>query len=91
MVKKPMFIRAVVAKGLRYLQVVESYRKDGVSRPRMLICLGRCEDAVREQKARGLIRDYRPLTRARVVIDEIEEVAGPLQRKGYFKRLHGWG
>ncbi len=90
MVKEPMFVRSVVARGVRYLQVVESYRKDGVSRHRVLAYLGRCDDKVREQQARELIRDYRPLTRARVVIDELEEVAGPLQRKGYFRKLLGW-
>jgi hypothetical protein len=75
MVKKAMFVRGVNARGFRYLQVVESYLKEGVSRHRVLVSLGRCNDRVREQKARDLIRDYRPLKRAQVVIAELEEVA----------------
>ena len=90
MVKKSMFIRVIPIRGYRYMQVVESYWKGGVSRHRVLVGLGRCNDRVREQKARDLIRDYRPLKRAHVVIAELEEVAGPLQGKGYFKRLRGW-
>lgn len=85
-----MFVRVISVKGLRYLQVVESYRKGGVSRHRVLVCLGRCDDKVRERRARELIRDYRPLTRAEVVIAELEEAAGSLQGKGYFRKLHGW-
>lgn len=82
-----MFVRVSSVKGLRYLQVVESYRKGGMSRHRVLLYLGRCDDEGRERMVRDLIGEYRPLSRARVVIAELEEVSGRIQGKGYLKRL----
>jgi len=85
-----MFVRAISLRGIRYLQVVESYRQGGVSRHRVLVALGRCGDEAREQQVRGLIKDYRPLSRAQVIIAEVGDASGPIQGKGYFKKLRGW-
>jgi len=39
---------------------------------------------------RELVREYRPLERASVVIAEVEEASGHVQGKGYFRKLRGW-
>jgi len=54
------------------------------------VALGRCGDEAREQQVRGLIKDYRPLSRAQVIIAEVGDASGPIQGKGYFKKLRGW-
>lgn len=86
-----MFVRVLTTKGRRYLQVVESYRKGGMPRHRVLISLGRCDDRAREQRVRDLIRDYQPLVHAQLLLTEMEreEVQGR-QGRGYFKKLHSW-
>lgn len=85
-----MFIRGVRVRGIRYLQLVASYRRDGVPRHRILASLGRCGGSAREQEMREIIRDYKPLSRAQVVIADVEEAQGAIQQKGYFVRLRGW-
>ncbi len=86
-----MFVRGVTVKGRRYLQLVESYRKGGVPRHRVLISLGRCDDRAREQRVRDLIKDYQPLVYAQLLLTELEGEEGQgRQGRGYFKKLHSW-
>ena len=85
-----MFLRVTWTRGIGYLQIVESYRKEGVSRHRVLLNLGRCEDQATVETVRELVREYRPLERAPVVIAEVEEASGRVQGKGYFRKLRGW-
>jgi len=72
------------------LQIVESYRKDGVSRHRVLLSLGRCDYQATVETVCELVREYRPLERASVVIAEVEEASGRAQGKGYFRKLREW-
>lgn len=85
-----MFLRVTWTRGIGYLQIVESYRKEGVSRHRVLLNLGRCADRATVEAVRELVREYRPLERAPVVIAEVEEASGRVQGKGYFRKLRGW-
>ena len=50
----------------------------------MLLNLGRCDDQAVVETVRELVREYRPLERASVVIGEVEEASGRVQGKGYF-------
>lgn len=72
------------------MQITESHRHMGVSKHRVLASLGRDDEGSREERVRGIIREYEPLKRAQVVVEEIEEVSGPLQGKGYFRKLRRW-
>ena len=54
----------------------------------MLFDLGRCDDRQRRQEIREIVQDYQPLVHAKVVIEEIEDVSGPLQGKSFFKKMH---
>ena len=56
----------------------------------MLLRLGRCDDQARVETVRELVREYRPLERAPVVIAEVEEASGRAQGKGYFRKLGRW-
>lgn len=85
-----MFVRVTWTRGTGYLQIVESYRKAGVSRHRVLLNLRRCDDQATVETVRELVREYRPLERAPVVIAEVEEASGRAQGKGYFRKLCGW-
>ena len=85
-----MFVRVTWARGIGYLRIVESYRKDGVSRHRVLLSLGRCDYQATVETVCELVREYRPLERAPVVIAEVEEASGRAQGKGYFRKLRGW-
>jgi len=85
-----MFLRVTCTRGIGYSQIVESYRKAGVSRRRVLLNLGRCEVQATVGMMHELVREYRPLERAPVVIAEVEEASGRAQGKGYFRKLRGW-
>ena len=51
---------------------------------------GRYEDSAKEWEIKEIIRDYKPLSRAQVVIDEVQQADGPIQGKGYFVKFRGW-
>ncbi len=88
--KEAMFVRVTWTRGIGYLRIVESYRKDGVSRHRVILSSGRCDDQATVETVRELVREYRPLERAPVVIAEVEEASGRAQGKGCFRKLRGW-
>jgi hypothetical protein len=81
MVTTIMFIVVKLVGSRRYMQLVESYRHNGVSRHRLLSSLGRYDEES-FHKARGLVNDYGPLEHARAVIADVEETGGSLQGKG---------
>lgn len=56
----------------------------------MLFSLGRCDERGRRQEIREIVRDYQPLAYVKFVIEEIEDVSGPLQGKGFFKKMRSW-
>jgi hypothetical protein len=86
MVTTTMFIVVKLVSSGRYMQLVESYRHNGVSRHRLLSSLGRYDEES-FHRARGLVNDYGPLEHARAVIADVEETGGSLQGKGYFRKF----
>lgn len=86
MVTTAMFIVVKSVGSRRYMQLVESYRYNGVGRHRVLSSLGRYDEE-RFHRARRLVKDYGPLEHAKAVIAEVEETGGRLQGKGYFRKF----
>jgi hypothetical protein len=84
-----MFVRISRVRNLGYIQVVESYREQGQSKQRVLCSLGRYGEAKCEA-ARGMVRDWKRLGRAKMVLAEIEDRSGPGQGKGYLSRYRRW-
>jgi len=81
-----MFIVVKLVRSVRYMQLVESYRHNGVSRHRLLSSPRRYDEE-RFYRARGLVNDYGPLEHARAVIADVKESGGSLQGKGYFRKF----
>jgi hypothetical protein len=86
MVITTMFIVVKLVSSGRYMQLLESYRHNGVSWHRLLSSLGRYDEE-RFHRARGLVNDYGPLEHARAVIADVKEARGSLQGKGYFQKF----
>jgi len=55
------------------------------------LSLGRCADRARQREMREIVRDYRPLEHARIVLEELNDASGRLQGRGFFKRMRSWG
>jgi len=84
-----MWIR--VSGGRQYVDIVEYRRWGGRQRCRVLLSLGRCADRARQCEMREIIRDYRPMEHARIVLEELNDASGRLQGRGFFKRMRSWG
>lgn len=72
-----MFIRGVRTKGILYLQIVESYREAGRPRHRVLCPLGR-GDEQELRRIRGLLRSWKPMESASVVLSDINDYDSPV-------------
>lgn len=69
-----------------YMQLVESCRREGTVKHRILASLGRYDER-RFREAKRLVRELVPLEQAQVIIEELEEASGPSQGKLYFRKF----
>jgi len=75
-----MFIRVKISAGQKYMQVVETTKKQGVFRQQHLWSMGKY-DKVPYLRAKFLLRNWQALKRAQAVIDEIEDPNLPYWQK----------
>jgi len=87
--KKAMFARIKRVSAYEYLQIVETYRRNGKVKQRMLASLGRYEGD-RYEAVRQAIGDWQPLERGKAVLSDLEEPGIRRQGAGYFRKFKRW-
>jgi len=75
-----MFIRVKISAGRKYMQVVETTKKQGIFRQQHLWSMGKYDQAI-YLRAKYLLRNWEALKRSQVVIDEIEDPNLPYWQK----------
>jgi hypothetical protein len=73
------------SNGERYMRILENYRQGSQVKQRHVVSLGRYEQEAFEQYRR-VVKDWKPLSRAKAVLDELQEESGRLQGRGYFRK-----
>ena len=74
------------SNGCRYMRILQTFRQGSKVKHRHVASLGRYEEAAFE-RYREIVSDWKPLARAKVVLDELKEGSGRLQGRGYFRKL----
>lgn len=84
-----MFVRVYITNGQRYMKIVQSFRKGKYTGHHHIESLGRFKKA-KYERVRKLVREWKPLERAEIVIEELQDTSGRLQGRGYFYGFRGW-
>jgi hypothetical protein len=84
-----MFVRVYTVHGQRYMKIVRSFRKGRVIRHHHIESLGRFKKA-KYERVRKLVWEWKPLERAGIVIEEMQDISGRLQGRGFFYAFRGW-
>jgi len=84
-----MFVRVYTVHGQRYMKIIQTVRKGKVIRHYHIESLGRFEKA-KYEKVRKIVEKWKPLKRAGIVIEELQDISGRLQGRGFFYAFRGW-
>ena len=68
----------------KYIKVVQSYRQGKTCKHRFIDSLGRYNET-RYKIVKDIIREWKPLSRSKIVLEELRDKAGRLQGRGYFR------
>lgn len=77
------------SSGYKYMKIVQSVRTGRSVRHRYLESLGRF-DETKYEMFRKIIRQWRPLIRSKIVLQELKEKSGCLQGRGFFRSFKQW-
>ena len=83
-----MFVRVYIAHGQRYMKIIQSYRKGKFIGHHNIESLGRFERG-KYERLRKIIKEWKPLKRAWIVIEELQDISGRLQGRGFFYAFRG--
>jgi DNA helicase TIP49 (TBP-interacting protein) len=84
-----MFVRAYKTNGQEYLRIIQSYRQGKKIKHRHIESLGLFNKA-KYEKVRKIIKEWKALERAEIVIEELQAKSGRLQGRGFFYAFRRW-
>ncbi len=84
-----MFIIAYRSNKYKYIKVVQSYRQGKTCKHRFIDSLGLYNET-RYKLVKDIIREWKPLSRSKIVLEELRDKAGRLQKRGYFRNVKRW-
>ena len=74
------------SNGARYMRILQTIRQGSKVRQRHVASLGRYEDGA-YKKYRKIVSEWKPMARAKVVLEELGETSGRLQGRGYLQKF----